>query len=338
MTSFGRLEVKKGHILLKGTKHFSISERLREQMCLLGQSVVYEAGSELFKELLGLEICSLQIQRVCVYYGSLVEPLIKRNCQTVIPRLETNSEQATRKVVAEPTYVMVDGSMIFTRPNQWRELKLGRVFQASKVVNIHEKRRSIMESVYVGYLGSVEEFLPKLERHLVGYKNKVIIGDGARWIWNWVEDNYPGAVQILDFYHAKEKLVLFAKHQYKKEAFRKNWIRQQCEYLLNDEVETVLRKLKDSRARNTEAKEAKQKLIDYYLEHEDRMLYKTYKNKGLMIGSGPIEAAHRSVIQQRLKLSGQKWSEQGAQAVTNLRCYRQSNAWDLIKDIIANAA
>lgn len=320
---------------MNGTTHFSISERLRELMCLLGQSVVYEEGSELFKELLGLEICAPQIQRICTYYGSLVEPLIEANCQAVIPRLE---EQNGKNGEVNPTYVMVDGSMIFTRPNQWRELKLGRVFQGCKVVNIHEKRRSIMESVYVGYLGSVDKFLPKLERHLVGYENKVIIADGARWIWNWVEDNYPGAVQILDFYHAKEKLVLFAKQQYKKDDIRQKWIHQQCEHLLNNEVETVLTTLKNCRARNTEAKEAKQKLIDYYVEHEDHMLYKTYKDKGLMIGSGPIEAAHRSVIQQRLKLSGQKWSEQGAQAVTNLRCYRQSNAWEAIKKIIANAA
>jgi len=61
--------------------------------------------------------------------------------------------------------------------------------------------------------------------------------------------------------------------------------------------------LKSCRARNTEAKLAKQKTIDYYIEHDDRMQYKTYRDKGLMIGSG------------RMKLSGQKWSIQGAQAV-----------------------
>ncbi len=68
------------------------------------------------------------------------------------------------------------------------------------------------------------------------------------------------------------------------------------------------------------------------------MSYKTYKNKGLLIGSGPIEAAHRNVIQQRLKLSGQKWSIKGANAVANLRCYNKSNSWELIDQIIKLAA
>ncbi len=68
------------------------------------------------------------------------------------------------------------------------------------------------------------------------------------------------------------------------------------------------------------------------------MMYKSYRKKGLLIGSGPIEAAHRSVIQQRMKLSGQKWSINGANAMANLRCYKHSGAWEVIKTVIANAA
>lgn len=293
--------------------------------------MVYEEASELFAEMLGIEISAPQIQRVCVHYGNAIDPLIQANCESVIPRLETC--QAEEKV-----YVMVDGSMVYTRDEGWRELKLGRLFPQSQVVDIHTKRREVMDSVYVSHLGSVDEFFPKFERHLVGYSNKVIIGDGAKWIWNWAEDNYPGALQILDFYHAKEKLVLFARYQYPDEATRLAWIKEQADKLLDNGLEEVLSTLRSSRARNGEAKLAKQKAIDYYIEHDDRMQYKTYREAGLMIGSGPIEAAHRSVIQQRLKLSGQKWSVPGAQAVANLRCYKHSGAWSIVKKIIALAA
>lgn len=65
---------------------------------------------------------------------------------------------------------------------------------------------------------------------------------------------------------------------------------------------------------------------------------KTYRESGLMIGSGPIEGVHRSVIQQRMKLSGQKWTIKGANAMANLRCYKQSGAWEYIKRVIAAAA
>lgn len=323
--------MRKDHTLSKGTSKFGISERMRGLLCLVGQSVVYEEASELFAEMMGIEVCTPQIQRVCTHYGKAIDPLIKANCESVIPRLEASKKQ-------DKVYVMVDGSMVYTRDQGWRELKLGRVFHDSQVVNIQAHRREVMESVYVSHLGSVEEFFPKFERHLVGYTDKVIIGDGAKWIWNWADDNYPGATQILDFYHAKEKLVLFARAQFRDEQTRLNWIQQQADKLLDNGLEQVLLSLRSCRARTPEAKLAKQKAIDYYVEHDDRMHYKTYREHGLMIGSGPIEAAHRSVIQQRMKLSGQKWSVHGAQAIANLRCYKHSGAWDKIKTIIAAAA
>ena len=318
--------------MIKGTSKFAISERMRGLMCIVGQSVVFEEGCQLIKEIMNIEIGSSQLQRVCTFYGSQVDPLIKANCESIIPRLTAPSKKQS------PVYVMMDGSMIFTNEHEWRELKLGRLFYDHQVVDIQAKRREVMESIYVGHLGSVDDFFPKLERHLTGYNNMVILGDGAKWIWNWVEDNYPGAIQILDFYHAKEKLVLFARQQFKEDQIRKQWVKQQADRLLNNELEQVLVCLRTCRARTPEAKVAKQKAIAYYVEHDDRMQYKTYREKGLMIGSGPIEAAHRSVIQQRMKLSGQKWSIKGAQAIANLRCYKHSHAWGKIKNIIAAAA
>ncbi|KGE84768.1 hypothetical protein IX84_12810 [Phaeodactylibacter xiamenensis] len=67
------------------------------------------------------------------------------------------------------------------------------------------------------------------------------------------------------------------------------------------------------------------------------MQYKTYRDEGLLIGSGPVEAAHRSVLQQRLKLSGQRWTVDGAQAIADLRCYRKSGAWSTIQQLVAAA-
>lgn len=299
--------------------------------CFVGQSVVYEEGCKLFEKLMGIEVVSPQLQRVCLHYGEAIDTLIKANCEAVIPRLPDTDKQNS-------LYVMVDGCMLFTRTDKWKELKLGRIFYDSQVIDIQTNRREVMNSVYVSHLGSVDDFFPKFERHLTGYDNKVIIGDGATWIWNWADDNYPGATQILDFYHAKEKLVIFAKYQFKDTEQRTKWVKEQSDKLLNNEMEEVLLNLKSCRARSEEAKLAKHKTIDYYISHDERMHYKTYREQGLMIGSGPIEAAHRSVIQQRLKLSGQKWSMEGGQAIANLRCYNYSKSWNLVEKIIAAAA
>lgn len=297
---------------------------------MLGQSVVYDEASEICNELLQIDISSTQIQRVCRFYGELLDSVVEKDLQEHIPKLKGVDK-------TDNVYVMVDGSMLLTRPKDWKEIKLGRIFNQTKIVPINTKRNELLESVYVSHMGSVGDFFPKLERHLVDYEKKIIIGDGASWIWKWVESNYPGATEILDFYHAKEKLVIFSNQQFKDDEKRKEWVRDKCEKLLQNSVEQVITELKSLRPKNELSKEAKGKTIKYFTDHSERMMYKTFLDKGLLIGSGPIEAAHRNVLQQRMKLSGQKWTIKGVNAMANLRCYRKSGAWEIVKNCIRAA-
>lgn len=91
----------------------------------------------------------------------------------------------------------------------------------------------------------------------------------------------------------------------------------------------MIEHIKRLRCKSEESRELKEKTLQYYEEHEERMFYKTYRDRGLLIGSGPIEAAHRSVLQSRMKLSGQKWSIKGVNAIANLRCLYKSNSWHI---------
>lgn len=329
-TTFGKVSLKKDHILCPSNSKFAVSHHLQEILCVLGQSVVFSEASELCHTILNVDICRNQIQRICKFYGGLIDSLVEKDLEEYIPKL--NNVSPTDNI-----YVMMDGSMLFTRPKEWKEIKLARIFNQRKIVPINTNRNELLESVYVSHMGGVSEFFPKLERHLVDYKNKIVIGDGAPWIWKWVEANYPGAIEILDFYHAKEKLVIFAQLQFKDDEKRKAWVKQKTIELRQNLVEQVIEELKGLRSRNEKAKEAKMNTIRYFIEHAERMMYKTYMDKGLLIGSGPIEAAHRSVLQQRMKLSGQKWTKDGANAIANLRCYRKSGAWNIIKNIVRAA-
>jgi hypothetical protein len=54
----------------------------------------------------------------------------------------------------------------------------------------------------------------------------VFICDGTRWIWNWVEDEYPGSVQVPDFYHALEKLIVYAGLQFCEQAEATQWLQE----------------------------------------------------------------------------------------------------------------
>jgi hypothetical protein len=332
LTRLGRVELPKTHPLCPKRNNFKITAKLQEEICFLGQMSVYREASDLFEKMFDLHISDQQVRRVCNYYGEYVDKVIKANIEPMIPQIKETNRQ-------DPTYVMMDGSMLFTRIGEWKELKLARVFKGSKVIDIQKNRSEIVDTVYCSHLGSVNEFFPKLERHLVKYQHLVVVADGAPWIWTWCEDNYPGCIQILDYFHAKEKLVLLANAHFKDPEKKKWWLDNQLEMLKDDGVQQVIKNVSKLPCRIKPAKEAKEKLLKYYNDHEDRMTYKTFMNKGYLIGSGPIEAAHRSVIQQRMKLSGQKWSIDGANAIANLRCYRKSGAWDKIRTLIrANAA
>ena len=144
---------------------------------LLGQHVVFEDGSALLKQLLGIDLSAKQIQRVSEWYGEQVDPIIDAN------HTEYMAQLPQPKTKHERTYVMLDGSMVFTREDKWKEMKLGRLFHESQNIDIQSDRNEIVKSVYVSHLGSVDEFCPKLERYLATVRTrKVFIADGAKWI------------------------------------------------------------------------------------------------------------------------------------------------------------
>ena len=83
--------------------------------------------------------------------------------------------------------------------------------------------------------------------------------------------------------------------------------------------------------------DTKAKLLQYYKGNKDRMDYKRYRSMGAgLIGSGAIESAHRTVVQQRMKLSGQRWSKKRAQNMLALRCTRLSGKWEKVVNLICS--
>ena len=325
--------MSKSHILCQNTKSYGISSRLQEILCLLGQGYVFEEGEEILRQILGIEVSAKQIQRISEHYGQGLEERQQQyeEGKKQVPVLKLKKPE-------EPVYIMFDGSMVFTREEGWKEMKVGRLFSQSSCTTIQKDRNKIMQSLYVCHLGGHKEFLNKWESYTEPYQTKVCIADGAIWNWNWVDDCYPQAVQILDFFHAAEKIGSYAAIQYPDIAERYKWMNLQKERLRNNEVAAVIEQLKSSTSRNKEAEKARTDAIGYYENNQSRMQYKTYLQKGYLIGSGPIEAAHRNVVQQRLKLSGQRWSLKGAQQIANLRACKKSNQWSTIISLIKSAA
>lgn len=326
MTRHGTMVVGHGHCLyVAGKEGFKQSPALQYIACMLGQEMPFDRASEIYKLLTNNELSDKQIERLSHHYGQEVatvqaEELAKRPF----------------KQDDELTYLMMDGSMVQVRDEGWREIKLGRIFKAKDCVQVKE-RGEVLRGEYVCHFGNHTDFLAKLDPIADGLTNLVAINDGAPWIWDHIATSYPDAVQILDFFHAHERIAEFAKQYFEDSTVRTQWVETQIKALKNDEITNVIATIKQLSC-STAIEPVKAKILTYLSNNQSRMYYKTYQDKGYLIDSGAIEAAHRNVIQQRLKLSGQRWTAEGLQQVANLRVLFKNKQENKLRAIIAQVA
>lgn len=328
----GYVTINNSHPFSTGRNKFQISPRLQELMAYAAQTDSYENCNEVLKKFINIEVSATQVWRVANVYG---EEVGKSLCDEVV---------LTPCKQDEVVYAMADGSMIFTREEGWKEVKVGRIFKSSDCIHAGEKPGWISNSQYLAYLDKHTKFSAEMEKLLDHYafsnQPVVFISDGATWIKNWIEDAYPKAISVLDFYHASEHLHDFAKTEFKDENHRKGWVDEKIKLLLDGKVEQVIEELIRMPNKSQDA----ENLIDYYQANKTRMNYPLYKKIGAgIIGSGAIESAHRTVVQKRLKQSGQRWSKRGAQNMLNLRVTKKNNQWSKIvalcrKELVRPAA
>jgi hypothetical protein len=319
LTVFGELTIAKSHPFSEAVNGFQISPRMQQLMTYCGQLDSYEKSNEVLKEMLQIEVSDTQIYRVTDFYGKAVAPTV--NEDPVLSPVRPD----------EVLYVQADGSMLLTREEGWSEVKVGRVFKSGDCVHPEGKAGWISHSQYTAHLGSHKPFTRALDSLIDKYgdlgSRLVFVSDGAVWIKNWIEDAFPKAVSILDYYHVCEHLHGFSSSIFTDRVKEKKWTDKQKEWLLKGEVRTVIKNI----ARIGKKSRAAAQLISYYKSNEARMQYQQYIKIGSgIIGSGAIESAHRTVVQKRMKQSGQRWSWKGAQHMLNLRVVRKNNDWDKI--------
>lgn len=251
-------------------------------------------------------------------------------------------EAAKKPGAQEVVYAQLDGSMILTRSAGWKEVKVGRVFRQSDYIQGKQAGQGwIKRSDYEALIGDKDAFTEIFEKHLETFgslgERLVFITDGAVWIKNWIEDTYPRAIHILDFYHAAEYLHGFAQEYFADASLRRKWTGKQKKLLLDSKLQQVIQNIETLEA-HPKSHEQRERLLNYYRTNQCRMDYKKYRKLGVgLIGSGAIEATNRSLVQKRLKLSGQRWTEPGAQNILNLRCLHLSGRWEKVVELIEDS-
>jgi hypothetical protein len=319
-----------------GMQKGSLTIGARRLACLAASTWSFDNSSEQLREFCGLSISDQTIRRVADEEG-------RRAAQWMdtAPAATAAFEQA-----AGHTEFSGDGTMVNTREG-WKEIR----------VTVLSKRRPGVGQEPRGWEDLQHRDLPRPGARLVSARfadsEEVgqawraqamrlgldraggavsVVCDGARWIWKQVERALPGAEQVVDIYHVSEHVhrcasVLLGEGTPDARA----WGRERLMGLVRHGPAELLRVLEGERARWEYRSEAAQRaltsLTGYIAENQMRMNYADRLRRGLIIGSGQIEGACKTVIGRRLKLNSARWIPQRAQNLVALPSLHYSQLW-----------
>jgi hypothetical protein len=254
---------------MKSKKH---SPYLSEKLMYIGQSMCYKNGSEAARILLELETNDTEIYRLTDSMGDQLSEEVEQGEYHEIEDIDKSDN----------IYCQVDGSMLLTREEKWKETKPGRVFKHSSILPQSKYRQWIRSSEYVAHLGGHKRFEHKMSHILDEYsgldERLVFVNDGSIWIGNWIKAEYPKSSQILDFYHAMTHIIGYATMVINKKE-RKKWQEQTSIDLKQGGDQYIIKRLKDLPAKTKKQKEKKAKLLSYLKNNETRMAYDQYIEK-----------------------------------------------------------
>ncbi len=179
---------------------------------------------------------------------------------------------------------------------QTREAKLGCVFTQTRVDERGRPVRDEASTTYSGGIETAEAFGRRIysqawRRGWSRAQKKVVIGDGAAWIWNLGEEHFPGAIQIVDLYHARQHLWQLAGKLWPTNDRRtKRWTKRLQRKLGRGQIESLVQSLRSWPPPHPDAAERLRVEADYFSRNAERMRYPLFQRQHLFIGSGVIEA------------------------------------------------
>ena len=323
-------------------------------------------------EPLGTRLGELEAARIAHWWKMATRGL-SAELTGAASRADAIAGKQAQETIPERFYVQMDGTMARLRgllgrgSDVFREVKVGAVFwaatgrRASKLVQLIAKPASGVEPAartfvdgpkgpitYVAGLLSASDFGVQLYAEAVrrGVERAgqvVILGDGALWIWKLAEEHFPGAIQILDFWHASEWVWKVAKAVWGQGSPKTSeWAEAViANHLILGDVVGLLGAIaalpKVAPAPN-EQKSVPEHALEYFQNNAPRMHYLEYRARGLEIGSGTVESAGKRVVGQRCKAPGMRWSEEGLTAILNLRTNVLNDRYDLALANLQEAA
>jgi len=319
-----------------GIQETSLSPAVTRMVGLAAAMVSFAESSELMGQLVGVTVDAKQVERTAEALG---RQIAKDERSVVEPEAPC----------ARTMYLGLDGTGIPMRTSELngrqgkqadgsaktREVKLVTVWSAE---GRDDEGRPVRDKGSVSYSAAIEsaasrdvdealsEFAQRVEREarrrsFDQAQHRVVLGDGAKWIWNLADELFPDAVQIVDVFHAKQHLSDVAKAIYGSDSdLGTQWAKERHEELEQGKLDHLLAAL----SVHAQADEEARKCHDYVLNNRHRIHYPLFRAQGLCTSTGVVEAGCKTAIGTRLKRTGMHWTRAGADAIIALRCCKLS--------------
>lgn len=345
---------QKGHTPVDhryGLEAGKVTAGLAHLIALSGIKESFEEGRKWLKEYLLFEVSENTIRSETQKMGELQRQAEQALIQAT--QNENSLQQRERSQPAAPDvlYGSLDAAKVRIEPRDpeekalenretWRDVKAGCWYEG-EVVPVRQQSTRQSDKVqregvvlraknkkYFCDIAEAHEFGKLLwatgcavgadRAHLL-----VFICDGAVWIWNLVAQYFPNAIQIVDWYHAADRLKHIAEEAFPLLEERQTWLKQVTEDLWQGRVELVIE------ACGPLAKKSKwaQQSLTYFSNNIDRMRYDQFRTRGFLIGSGIIESGCKQIVTQRLRLPGAQWQLDGAILTAKARTAWMSGDW-----------
>jgi hypothetical protein len=323
-----------------------VNRGLAPLLALLGVQTSFDEAQQLTEQLLLLDISDNTIRKTTQAIGQLQQAReeewkTQSQSEAFLRHPERQQQKAPRRI-----YGSIDGVQVPVG-QEWRELKVGCWCRVEPVSQRQwpsrfKERIGQLEALkatdidYYCAIAEADDFSPLLWakgcQQLADLAEEVVIvADGAKWIWRLVSENFPHAVQILDWYHAVEYLPPIAHALFDDKAQREAWLEEMETHLWFSRTETVIDiclQLED----HPQAAPFATAAATYYLNNLERMDYVSFRQHGYLIGSGTVESGCKQIGTMRLKRSGARWSETGATLVAKARAAWLSGQWDSLAE------
>lgn len=326
--------------LALGMEGVCLTPALTRMVGHVGALVSFAEGSALLHELSGALVDAKQVERTAERLGQEIVDDERRVVVATAP-------------VADTLYLGMDGTGVPVRPAELagrsgkqpdgtaktREVKLVTVWSAE---DRDEQGVPVRDRGSISYSAAIESAaMLDTDEHLSAFAQRVrreadrrgfdqaarrvILGDGAAWIWKLAEELFPGATQIVDLFHAKGHLWDVAKSIYGiGNEVGEQWAKQRRDELDAGAIDTLVAVLQKHAAHNDEAR----RCLGYLRNNQARMRYPAFRAQGLCVSTGVVEAGCKVAIGTRLKRAGMRWTVDGADAIIALRCCRLSGRFD----------